>query len=145
MIVKTLFVRMVEQLRRYLSRPSWFSEIGSGIATLGWGLLALNVDSADDWPSASLLFQLNKTPMWGLVAVFLGLGQIFLFQVVDRNWRRPWLRWTAAMLVAWIWGAITIGTATANPWPPGIAAYFGWWIVNIYLIGRIFGSQDWTT
>lgn len=139
-----LLAAIIARLRHYFTRPSWFSEVGSGLATLGWGLLVLNVDNADDWPSSTLLFQLNKSAVWGALAVILGLGQMFLFQMVDRHWQRPWLRWGTAMIVAWIWGAITISTARADPWPPSLAAYFAWWVVNVYLISRIFWSRDWT-
>lgn len=133
----------LERIRHYFARPSWFSEIGSGLATLGWGLLVINTDNEACWPSVTVLFEISKTPLWGVFAIILGVGQLFLFQIIDRRWNRPWFGACAAILVAWLWGAITIGTASAYPWPPMMSASFAWWVVNVYLSARIFQSRDW--
>lgn len=143
-VASNVIAKFLHKLRIYFGRPSWFSEIGSGLATLGWGILAINVDAADDWPSSALMFEISKSVQWGVFAIILGLGQICLFQMIDRRWPRPWLRWGAAIAASWVWATITISATSVHPWPPGIAAYFGWWIVNLYLIGRIFGAQEWT-
>lgn len=140
-----LVAALLERIARYFTRPSWFSEVGSGIATLGWGLLAVNIETAGMWPSVELFKEVSSTPLWGLLAILLGLIQLGAFQSIERRWMTPWLRWGAACMAAWVWGAITFSTArTTAPWTPGISAYFGWWIVNIYLMSRIFWTRKWT-
>lgn len=141
--VNHLLYRIFAAIRYYLTRPSWLSEVGSGIATTCWGILACNIsDSSDkDWPSVDLFFKISETPLWGIIAISIGMCQLGLLQLFDRGWSKPWLRWVAAIAACWLWGMITCSAVNAKPWPPGSGAYFGWWFVNVYLISRIFWTR----
>jgi hypothetical protein len=130
---------LIERLRYLLSRPSWLSEVASGITTMSWGVLASDINSNGYWPSLQLFFEFSLSPVWGYIAIALGIGQMGLFKLIDRDWGTPWVRFGGALAVAWLWGVVTISAARDNPSsiPPGAAASFGWWFVNAYLISRI--------
>lgn len=130
---------VLHKLSAFFSREVLLSELGSGLATMLWGVLALvAAPNSVDWPSIDLFIRVGPSHLWGILGIFFGLGQLGLFRIFDQDWRRPWLRWGAAVLVAWIWGGVTVGTMRFTPWPPGWGAYFAWWMVNVYLIFRIF-------
>jgi hypothetical protein len=139
-LIHTLLRSVYYAIRYYLTRPSWLSEVASGIATVSWGLLACNIVDAEDrnWPSVDIFFRISETTAWGWLAIMIGVGQIGLCQLVDKGWSRPWMRWAAAIGASWLWGVITWSAVRIEPWPPGAGAYFGWWFVNVYLISRIF-------
>lgn len=133
---------LLQRLQAFFNREVILSELGSGLATTIWGVLAFTAAPGGvDWPSVDLFIRVAPSHFWGAMGVFLGLGQMFLFRIIDDDWRTPWLRWIAAFFVAWIWGGVTVGAARFAPWPPGWGAYFSWWIVNVYLIFRIFWTH----
>lgn len=133
---------VLHELRLFFTRPSWLSEVASGAVTFGWGVLALYATPRHvEWPSIDLMLQASDSSIWGVLGIVLGVGQMGVFRAIDRSWRKPWLRWSGAILVAWIWLAITISASRFGPWSPGIAAYAGWWGINVYLIFRIFWTS----
>lgn len=140
--VMGLLIMILAEIRLFFTRPSWLSEVMSGLATFGWGALAMNAQpQSGEWPSVDLFLSVADSSIWGLIAITLGMGQVFAFRPIDEHWRKPWLRWGTAIMVAWIWGGITISAARIEPWAPGLAAYAGWWALNVYLIFRIFWAR----
>lgn len=134
----SLLRHLIERIRFYVTRPSWLSEVASGLGTTIWGVLALNTDDRSTWPSLELFVQLNgNSPVWEIMAVVFGIGQLGLFKQIDQGWNVPWLRLIAAGMIAWIWGVITIGAYPA----PGIGAFVMAWFINAYLVVRIFALE----
>jgi hypothetical protein len=129
--------RALRVLRAFFTAPSFVSEPASGVATLGWGILAFAA-AGTAWPSVELFLSISDSPLWGWLALVLGAGQIIVFKAVDFRWPRPWLRCCAAAGAAWLWGGVTIGAARYWPWPPGISAYATLWGLNVYLMFRAF-------
>jgi hypothetical protein len=80
---------LIERLRYLLSRPSWLSEVASGITTMSWGVLASDISNNGYWPSLQLFFEFSLSPVWGYIAIALGIGQMGLFKLIDRDWESP--------------------------------------------------------
>lgn len=128
---------ILAELRLFFTRPSWLSEVASGLTTFCWGILVLiSAQHATDWPSLDLMLRVSNSSVWGALGIVLGIGQMGVCRSLDRNWDKPWLRWGGAMLAAWIWVAMTVSAAGFWPWPPNMAANAGFAGINVYLIFR---------
>lgn len=137
--VLSVFSRLRRLLADLFNTEPWLAEFGSGLAILIWGLLAVfGTPTPTDWPSMSLMLAISDSDMWGWFGVALGLGQLAFFRFFDRRWKRPWLRWGAAIIIGWMWAVITISTCRITPWVPGLGAFIGMYAVNVILIFRIF-------
>jgi hypothetical protein len=133
-----LFKIIIAELRAFFTRPSWLSEVASGITTCLWGIFALNSNSdIANWPSLDLFVRVADSSVWGVLAILIGVGQMLMFRVFDHSWAVPWCRLTGAVLASWMWGAVTLSAAQFVPFPPGISAYIGWWFINLYLMVRL--------
>jgi hypothetical protein len=142
---------ILDRLHYALTRPSGLAEIASGLGTFCWGALVLRgLDNIRVSVLAEFLIRVSPSSVWGLTAMVLGLGQMFGFAVIDRRWRRPWLRLIAAfmvtwlrsitaLMVAWLWGAMCMSyiSQDGEAIPPVVGGLIALWFINVYLIFRI--------
>jgi hypothetical protein len=131
---------ILDRLHYALTRPSGLAEIASGLGTFCWGALVLRgLDNIRVSVLAEFLIRVSPSSVWGLTAMVLGLGQMFGFAVIDRRWRRPWLRSITALMVAWLWGAMCMSYVSQDgeAIPPVVGGLIALWFINVYLIFRI--------
>jgi hypothetical protein len=131
---------ILDRLHYALTRPSGLAEIASGLGTFCWGALVLRgLDNIRVSVLAEFLIRVSPSSVWGLTAMVLGLGQMFGFAVIDRRWRRPWLRSITALMVAWLWGAMCMSyiSQDGEAIPPVVGGLIALWFINVYLIFRI--------
>jgi hypothetical protein len=139
-LVSDALRRILDRLHYALTRPSGLAEIASGLGTFCWGALVLRgLDNIRVSVLAEFLIRVSPSSVWGLTAMVLGLGQMFGFAVIDRRWRRPWLRSITALMVAWLWGAMCMSYVSQDgeAIPPVVGGLIALWFINVYLIFRI--------
>lgn len=127
----------------WLSRrdPGLFETI-SGIAALGWGLLALQYFPPPDEPASLGVYATYhiQRPV-AVLLIILGIGQLKLFDLIDCNWREHWLRWWGSLLLMTHW-FILCGSSIfmgGLPVAPGTFAIAAIGIGNFALCCRIIG------
>lgn len=132
------------QVKTFFKREAFLTEILSGIATLSWGVYILWATPPPDrysLPSLELLIEIINSNFWAYTAIFIGIGQIILFRIIDNNWERPWLRWIASLISGWIWALITLSILQNHP-TALMAASGTWCLANAFLIFRIFWARE---
>jgi hypothetical protein len=137
-----LLQALLARIRLAYRHEPWLAEAMSGFATFTWGALAIaGFQQAPDWPTLDLMLQVYDGIIWAYIAIFLGLAQFIVCRLIDGEWRRPWLRFVTSMLVAWLWGTISLSAVLIQPWAPWIAGCLGFCVGNAALSVRIFWAR----
>lgn len=124
--------------------PGLFETI-SGLAAIGWGALALQVFPPADRPdSLGVYASFGVETAVALTVLVLGVGQLVVFDLIDRRWEEHWLRWWGALLLLTHWlilsGSAVLMSDTATA--PGVAALVALAIGNFSLCLRIVDRDE---